>query len=49
MEADKTLIKIKKLKPNATDVKPNNKQNKLYKMLSSMYKKNYNLQIEKKM
>ena len=52
MEASKTLHKIKKLKPNKSideskedDTK---KDDKLYKMICSMYEKNYNLKIYKK-
>jgi len=52
MEASKTLHKIKKLKPNKSIDKSKEddtkKDDKLYKMICSMYEKNYNLKIDKK-
>lgn len=46
MEAEKTLNKIRKLKPTNDNVKKNPKKNALYKMISTMYEKNYNLKMK---
>lgn len=50
MEAEKSLNKIKKLKPTKEDVKVkvNGKNDKIYKMVISMYEKDYGLKIDKK-
>jgi len=48
MEADKSLNKIKKLKPTNAGVNIRHQKSNLYKTISSMYEKDYNLKIDKK-
>ena len=48
METDKVLNKIKKLKPSQDNIKSVNNNKGLYKIVSNMYHKNYNLKIDKK-
>jgi hypothetical protein len=48
MESDKSLNKIKKLKPTNAGVIVKHKKSSLYKTISSMYEKDYNLKIDKK-
>ena len=48
MEAHKSVNKIKKLKPTKDTEHVNQKKGKLYKIVSSMYEKDYNLKTDKK-
>lgn len=49
MEAKQSLNIIKKLKPTNEDIELKDKNSQqLYKMISSMYQKKYNLKIDKK-